>query len=52
MKCLYDQWCDETAVNLSTFYVLLFKAIQAADGTNRAKLIAAFPDLFKDSENL
>jgi 2-oxo-4-hydroxy-4-carboxy--5-ureidoimidazoline (OHCU) decarboxylase len=52
MKCLYDKWFDGEVKNINNFHLLLFKAVQAADATNRAKIITAFPELFKDSHNL
>lgn len=52
MKCLYDQWMDGEAKNISRFQTILFQAMQCADGTNRNKLKNAFPDWFRDSEYL
>lgn len=52
MKCLYDQWMDGEAKNLNQFTLKIFQAIQCADGTNKAKIIAAWPDWFNKSEYL
>lgn len=51
-KCLYDQWCDGGVKNINRFTYLIFTAFQAADGTNKAKIIAAWPEWFKNSENI
>lgn len=49
-KCLYDQWFDGQQPSLNTFTVLIFNALQAASGDNKAKLIKAWPEWFADSK--
>lgn len=51
-KCLYDQWMDGQILNLNTFTTLIFHAFQAADGTNKQKIIGQWPEWFKGSENI
>lgn len=48
-KCLYDQWVDEEIKNLNTFTTLIFKAFQAADGSNRPIILAGWPQWFENS---
>lgn len=47
-KTAFEKWRDQQPnhTNLSNFICRLFELYQYADGTNRAKLNKAFPELF------
>lgn len=51
VECLFDQWYEGKVKNLNEFTTLLFKSFIAADGENKAKIKAAFPEWFKDLQS-
>lgn len=52
MKCLYDRWYDDEEKALNRFTVTLFAAFQYADGANKQKIIATWPEWFEGSVNI
>lgn len=50
--CKYDKWVEGGEKALSKFENTLFQLFGFADGTNRMKIITAWPDLFINSKNI
>jgi hypothetical protein len=51
-NCLYDRWYDGDVVNINNFHQKLFELFQLADGINKAIILAGWPVLFRDSNNI